>query len=218
MDKHVKYKINDIAVVFEDDWLLIVDKPSGLLTIPTPKAEQRTLTSILNEDFKSRGLLHRLHPCHRLDRETSGLIIYAKGKYAQKKMMRLFKGKKVSKKYIGFVQGKVERNQNKIEIPLEGKIAITKYRVIEKRKNFSIVEIEPLTGRTNQIRIHFKAIGHPLVGERRFAFRKDYSLKARRVCLHSQGIEFLHPITKKHVSLKCELPPDLEKFLEKHIN
>ena len=83
-------KIGNIPIVYEDNWLLVVDKPAGLLTIPTPKKESRTLTSILHA-----------HPCHRLDRETSGLIIYAKGKSTQKKMMQEFKDKRVKKKYIG---------------------------------------------------------------------------------------------------------------------
>ncbi|MBU1090264.1 MAG: RluA family pseudouridine synthase, partial [Candidatus Omnitrophica bacterium] len=87
----------NIPIIFEDDWLLVVDKPTGLLVIPTPKKEKRTLTSILNEEFKSRGAEYNLHPCHRLDRETSGLIIYAKGKSAQKKTAELFRQKKIIK-------------------------------------------------------------------------------------------------------------------------
>jgi len=216
MDKHVKYKINDIAVVFEDDWLLIVDKPSGLLTIPTPKAEQRTLTSILNEDFKSRGLLHRLHPCHRLDRETSGLIIYAKGKSAQKKMMGLFKHKKIKKSYIAFVQGRLPQDKSDISYAVNGESALTKYRVLEERRNFSIIEVMPLTGRRNQIRIHFKQIGHPIVGETKYAFRRDFKLRAKRLCLHAQGLEFTHPVTQKKLHLRVELPQDMKYFLENH--
>ena len=88
----------NISIIYEDDWLLVADKPSGLLVIPTPKKESRTLTNILNEDLQNRGIPYRLHPCHRLDRETSGLIIYAKGKSVQQKMMHEFKEKKVKKK------------------------------------------------------------------------------------------------------------------------
>ena len=90
----------NIPVVYEDDWLLIADKPAGLLTIPSPGKVRRTLTGILNEDLKKKGLLYRLHPCHRLDRETSGLIIYAKGKSVQKKMMDEFRNGKVKKTLI----------------------------------------------------------------------------------------------------------------------
>ncbi len=206
----------NIPVVYEDEWLLVLNKPCGLLTIPTPKKELRTLTSILNEDLKEKGLSCRLYPCHRLDRETSGLIIYAKGKSMQRKTMEIFGQKKIKKTYFAFVQGLLSDSEGEIRNPLEGKIAITKYRVMEKRKGFSIVEIMPLTGRTNQIRIHFKRIGHPVVGETRFAFRRDFKLKAKRLCLHAKKLEFVHPATKKIISLVAPLPPDMEDFLNKH--
>lgn len=206
----------DIPVVYEDDWLLVVDKPARLLTIPTPKRERWTLTGILNEDLKKTGLVYRLHPCHRLDRETSGLIIYAKGKSTQKKMMELFRHKKVRKTYIAFVQGVLSEGQGAIKNPVGSLLALTKYKVIQKRKDFTIVEAMPLTGRTNQIRIHFKQIGHPIVGETRYAFRKDYELKAKRLCLHAKSLEFTHPITGKQLCLHTDLPRDLREFLERH--
>ena len=206
----------NIPIIYEDNWLLAVNKPSGLLTIPTPKKEQRTLTSILNEDLEQRGLSYRLHPCHRLDRETSGLIIYAKGKSMQRKMMEIFGQKKIKKTYLAFVQGLLSDSEGEIRNPLEGKIAITKYRVMEKRKGFSIVEIMPLTGRTNQIRIHFKQINHPIVGEDRFSFRKDFSLKFKRLCLHAKELEFEHPITKRKIWVNSEMPCDLKNFLTAH--
>ncbi len=143
----------DIPVVYEDDWLLVADKPAGLLSVPTPKKEHRTLTDILG-----------LYPCHRLDRETSGLIIYAKTKSVQKKMADLFKQRKVKKTYIAFVQGRPPRPQGEIKNQIEGLSAITLYTIIEQRNDFSIVRVNPITGRTNQIRLHFKMIGHPVIG------------------------------------------------------
>ncbi|MCM8796145.1 MAG: RluA family pseudouridine synthase [Candidatus Omnitrophica bacterium] len=205
MDYHPQYKINNIAVVYEDNWLMVVEKPSGLLTIPTPKKEARTLTSILN-----------LYPCHRLDRETSGLIIYAKGKSIQRKMMRAFKERKIKKRYIAFVRGCPEKPKGKISYPLEGHQAITRYKVIKKYKNFAVVEVEPLTGRTNQIRIHFKKIGHPILGETKYAFRRDFILKAKRLCLHAKELEFIHPVTGREISLTSDLPPYLKEFLIRH--
>jgi len=194
--------LSNIPVIYEDDWLLVVDKPSGLLTIPTPKRESRTLTSILG-----------LHPCHRLDRETSGLIIYAKGKSTQKKMMEEFRNRKVNKVYIAFVQGIPYKEQGEIKGPIEGESAITKYKIIEKKNNFAIVEVMPLTGRTNQIRIHFKRIGHPILGETKFAFRRDFKVKAKRLCLHAAALDFIHPLTGKRIQLSSPLPADLNKFL-----
>jgi 23S rRNA pseudouridine1911/1915/1917 synthase len=206
----------NIPVIFEDDWLLVVNKPSGLLVIPTPKNEQRTLTSILNEDLKDKGVLYRFHPCHRLDRETSGLMIYAKGKSVQRKVMDLFRQRGIIKTYIAFVQGNPVKSNGEIRGLIEGSQAVTKYKVIANSKNFSILEVHPITGRTNQIRIHLKNIGHPIIGERKFAFRKDYSLKAKRICLHARSLDFRHPITGRLLRLTCELSDDLQKFLNKY--
>lgn len=207
----------NLTVLYEDDWLKAIDKPAGLLTIPTPKKERRTLTSILNDDLKQKGLSYRLHPCHRLDRDTSGVILYAKGKSGQQKMMELFKLRKVKKIYLGFVQGRPFSVRGQINCPVKGETALTRYIVIEKRKDFSIIEVMPVTGRTNQIRIHFKAIGHPLVGEDKYAFRRDFKLRAKRLCLHAGELDFVHPFTHKDLRIKSPLPKDLVNFLEVHV-
>lgn len=206
----------NIPIVYEDDWLLIVDKPSGLLSIPTPRKESRTLTSILNEDLINKGLPYRLHPCHRLDRETSGLMIYAKGKSIQKKMMELFKRREIEKSYVAFVRGNLSKSEGQIKVFIGGLSAITNYKTIAKKKDFDIVEAKPLTGRTNQIRIHFKSIGHPILGETKFAFRRDFDIKAKRLCLHAQDLGFLHPVTKQYIRLHSDFPQDLKEFLDKH--
>lgn len=206
----------NIPIVYEDDWLLVVDKPSGLLSIPTPKNERRTLTSILNDDAKEKGSFYRLHPCHRLDRETSGLIIYAKGKSIQRKMMEVFQQRKVKKTYLAFIQGSPALNKGEIKNPIAGQPALTQYKTIAKRKGFAIVEVMPLTGRTNQIRIHFKSIGHPVVGETKYAFRRDFELKAKRLCLHAKSLEFRHPLSHKNINIEVKIPKDLEDFLNRH--
>ncbi len=205
----------NIPVVYEDDWMLIVDKPPGLLTVPTPKKEPRTLTSILNEESHKQGLKYNLYPCHRLDRETSGLIIYAKGKSARDKITDLFRQKKVKKTYLAFVQG-VLSGSGKIKNFIDNASALTKYTAIRAGKNFTVVEAAPFTGRTNQIRIHFKQIGHPVVGETKYAFRNDFALKAKRLCLHAKSLDFFHPVTGKRISIDIPLPPDMNAFLDKH--
>ncbi len=216
MENTSKYKISNIDVLYEDDWFIIVDKPSGLLTIPGPDKQRRNLTDILNRELQKSSVSYRLHPCHRLDKETSGLIIYAKGKSAQKKMMQLFKLKDVKKTYLAFLQGIPARNQGTINLPIEGESATTHYKIIQRKKDFSVAEVFPLTGRKNQIRIHFKAIGHPLVGETKFAFRRDYKLRAKRTCLHAQLLEFSHPITKEKIRIYAPLPEDLKIFLSRN--
>lgn len=206
----------NLPVIYEDNWLLVVDKPSGLLVIPTPKNERRTLTNILNEDLVKVGKTYRLHPCHRLDRETSGLIIYAKGKSIQKQMMDEFKLRRVKKTYLAFVQGTLLENQGEIKNRIKGLSAITKYKVVQRRKHFTVVEVMPLTGRTNQIRIHFKQIDHPIVGETKFAFRRDFKLRAKRLCLHAKALDFCHPVTKKYIHLFSDMAKDLKEFLDTH--
>jgi len=206
----------NIPVLYEDASLLIVDKPSGLLTIPTPKKEKRTLGSILDSYLKEKGELFLAHPCHRLDRETSGVIIYAKGKSLQRKVMELFKARAVKKSYLAFVHGRLASERGEIKNSIEGMPAVTGYKVIEQRSNFAIVEVNPLTGRTNQIRIHFKQIGYPLVGESKFVFRRDYQLRSKRLCLHARSVEFMHPLTGKKIHIDTGLPQDLKKFLDSH--
>jgi len=208
--------MTEIPVFFEDEWLAVIDKPSGLLVIPTPKKEKNTLTSLLNEGLIKKGVAYRLHPCHRLDRDTSGLIIYAKGKSTQQKMMDEFKNRQVRKSYIAFVSGTLKNGEGVIDHPIEGLSSVTEYRVIERRKDFTVVEVMPVTGRTNQIRIHFKGIGHPILGDSKFAFRRDFPVKAKRLCLHAQGVEFRHPVTKEDMALYRSMPQYLSDFLEEH--
>ena len=205
-------------IVFEDEWLIVVDKPAGLLVIPTPKKETNTLTDLLNKELDLRGIEVNAYPCHRLDRETSGLIIYAKGKSAQKLMMEKFSAKEVAKKYTAFVHGDVRKDHGIMDKPLynrnkrESLRALTRYRVLERRGAFTVVEVEPVTGRTNQIRIHFSQIGHPLVGESVYVFRKDFKLKFKRAALHARELEFDHPVTGKRMRLESPLPHDMSYF------
>jgi 23S rRNA pseudouridine1911/1915/1917 synthase len=205
----------NIPIVYEDDWIMVLNKPSGLLVIPTPRKESRTLSSILNQYAQENKFSYSLHPCHRLDRETSGLIIYAKGKSAQEKIMDQFRNREISKKYIAFVQGRLNPKEGQIKLPVEYKSAVTGYKVLDEREKFSVVELSPLTGRKNQIRIHFQRIGHPLVGETRFALRKLSPVKAKRACLHANSLTFKHPFTGKQLFIECSLASDMSNILDK---
>ena len=201
MEKKLPFK-KPIAVLYEDEQYLVFDKPAGFLIIPSPKGEENTLTHIVNEQYAA-GKDWKLHPCHRLDRDTSGVILYAKGKSAQQVMMDLFHQHQIQKKYVAFVNGNLKPPQGqwkgnirsfderKFQKNSKGQLAVTKYKVIEQKKKFSIVEIEPVTGRTNQIRIQFSEKGFPLVGERKYAFARDYPLKFRRVALHSSLVSWI---------------------------
>ena len=206
-------------ILYEDEWLIVVDKVSGLLVIPTPKKESDTLTSLLNSELDRRGVEANAYPCHRLDRETSGLVVYAKGKKSQQILMEQFKNREVKKRYTAIVQGSVikdlgilnsgiyNRNKSRQEP------AITKYRTLERFGGVSVLDVEPITGRTNQIRIHLQRLGHPIVGESVYAFRKDFKLKFKRVALHAAGIEFKHPSSGKELKFISPLPQDMGKFI-----
>lgn len=215
-----------IGVLYEDEHMIIFHKPAGMLVTPAPKKHSRTLTEIVNGQYKEKG--YGLHPCHRLDHDTSGIVVYAKGKKNQKLMMDLFARKKVSKTYIAFVRGKIKKLSGTICAPIEdihrrrfrkeaaGLPAVTKYAVLEVKKHFSVVEVFPETGRTHQIRIHFAGIGHPLLGERLYAFRRDFEVDFKRLALHAIHLEFVHPVTKKKVLVTDPLPKDMENFLTKY--
>lgn len=213
-----------IQVLYEDDCLVVFDKPSGVLVIPSPKKETNTLFDLVNANITSS----KLHPCHRLDRDTSGVIVFAKGKHNQQLMMSEFQHMAVQKKYIAFVRGRMERPQGEIRIPikdfhqkkfqkhLKPKPATTRYRVVSVKKKFSVVEVTPVTGRTNQIRIHFSEVGNPLLGERIYAFGKDFDIKFRRVALHASEIKWRHPVTKQVIEIKSDLPEDMKLFLSQN--
>jgi len=230
--KHTKNKLSvhsgkAIASLFENDRCIVFDKPAGLLVIPTPKGESRTLVSLVNEQYRLDASDFGLHPCHRLDQDTSGCILFAKGKRNQQALMELFKHKKIMKKYVALVHGRMGRLQGVISSDVESfdskkfgnrdkKPAVTKYKVILKKRDFSIVEVEPVTGRTNQIRIQFKQIGHPLLGERKYAFAKDFALKFRRTALHARSLHWRDPVGHSRIDVEAPLPEDMEKFIRIH--
>lgn len=206
----------EIETVFEDAHLLVVNKPAGLLVVPTPAGERNTLTARVQGLLKQRGEKGSACPCHRLDRDTSGLIVYAKTKAVQEKMAEAFKKRTVKKTYIAFVHGHPGKAQAAIDYRLEGQPALTHYRTLERRAGYAVVSVEPVTGRTNQIRIHFKMIGHPLVGDRKFAIAGRYPVKFRRTALHAQKIAFSHPVTGQCLSFEINIPEDMQGFISQH--
>lgn len=210
-------------ILYEDDSLIVIDKPSGMLVIPTPKKETNTLSDLVNRELDSRKSLlpgsANAYPCHRLDRETSGIIIYAKGKKMQALMMDEFKKRSVKKSYIAFVRGRVKKDFDTIRTSIynrnksRSEEALTRYKVVSRRNGFSVLEVEPVTGRTNQIRIHLAGIGYPILGESVYAFRRDFNVRFKRVALHAARIEFIHPVTGKKMSFEAQLPADMESFV-----
>jgi 23S rRNA pseudouridine1911/1915/1917 synthase len=213
-----------IPVLYEDENCLVFNKPSGLLVIPTDKNEDRTLVNIVNQQQNAHGFLY---PAHRLDRDTTGVILFAKGKDNQQKLMQFFKDKQVHKTYIAFVHGRVAEPRGKIRIPIKdfhqrkfarhlpAQSALTHYEVEGYHKDFTVVKVMPITGRTNQIRIHFSKIGHPLVGEDKYAFRRDFALRFRRTALHALRLEWPQMDGGGMIKVEAPLAQDMTDFLER---
>ena len=207
-------------VIFNDEYLVVVNKIAKILVQPSPKKEKITLTSLV-----AKELAEPVFPCHRLDRETSGLIIYAKSRSTQNEMAQQFKRGEVKKKYLALVKDRLNKRKGLLDdyvIDKEGKRfgekakrAKTIYRVLEEFPNFSVLDLEPLTGRTNQLRIQLAKIGCPILGERKYAFGKDFEVKFKRLALHASYLQFLHPISGQKVNLDIDLAPDISEFLQK---
>ena len=202
-----------LDIIYEDNYLIAVNKSPKIPVTPN-KPGDRNLTDLLNDFLAERGDTYKAHPCHRLDKETSGAVLFAKGKKSQKAMMAVFEQHEIQKYYIALVRGKMKQPDGDITTPIDGKSAHTEYHVIAERDGYSIVHIRLHTGRTNQIRIHFASIGHPLLGETKFAFRRDFAIKFGRTALHCESLEFRSPFTMQNVIITANLPDDLRLMIE----
>ncbi|MFA5008592.1 MAG: RluA family pseudouridine synthase [Candidatus Omnitrophota bacterium] len=205
-------------IIFEDDYIIVLEKIAKILVLPTPKKEKHTLTALLQEKLKIP-----VYPCHRLDRETTGLIIYAKSRLIQERIMNQFRAGTIKKRYLAFVRGRLKQKQGMFSgyvIDKEGKKfgekpkkAKSAYRVLIERNFYSMLELEPFTGRTNQLRIQLAKIGNPILGERKYAFGRDFRVNFKRLALHACFISFHHPISGKKIQFDLNLPKDMEAFL-----
>lgn len=207
-----------IKVIYEDDDLIVIEKPAGLLTIASETEKVKTAYYQLNEFFKMRnpGTTERLFIVHRLDRETSGLIVFAKNEQTK----RILQGNwgQVDKRYYAIVEGVPVKEKSEIRSRLsetkslkvysnrhseDGKLAITKYRVLKKSTEYSLLEILLETGRKNQIRVHLSDIGHPVVGDKKYGAKTN---PFSRLGLHAYLLSFKHPATGTQLRFKTELP------------
>ncbi len=220
-----RYAARDLAIVYEDRDILVVDKPAGLLAVATRHEKERTVHSLLTEYIrKGCGRSRKqLFVVHRLDRDTSGLLIFAKSEEA---MLRL-KGrwKEFEKIYLAVVQGRLEKDAGIITSYLaeddklmmystsnsaRGKLARTAYRVLKETPRFSLVELTLLTGRKNQIRVHMADIGNPVVGDTWYSKDGD---KYPRMALHARSLIFQHPFTGRQLSFISPMPAFFTKLV-----
>jgi len=217
-----------LKMVYEDRDILIIDKSSGMVVHPTLDHPSGTLVNALLYYLKNiTGVGETLRPgiVHRLDKGTSGLLVVAKNANALESLKKQFRDRTVSKKYLALVSrlveppvGKIEKpifrhpkNRKKFTISLEGREAITHYKVIEKLgKSYTLLELEPKTGRTHQIRVHLSSLGYPIVGDKLYGGQSG-----PRLFLHASSLEFNHPRTGKRISFESKLPSDLLSILAK---
>lgn len=207
-----------IDVVFEDEDLIVVNKPAGMLVHPSHRENSGTLLNAivhhLNANASDQHSVVRPGLIHRLDKDTSGLIVVAKNSRAHRILAGHFMKKRVAKRYLALVEGIVEENQGDIIAPIgrydelkhwsvkaDGKFSESRFWVIERRADTTLIEMEPITGRTNQLRIHCEAMGHPIVGDVKRGGRK-----CGRLCLHARSLEFPHPNGNGNVRLSLPDP------------
>jgi 23S rRNA pseudouridine1911/1915/1917 synthase len=230
-------KIKEIDIIFEDTDLLVLNKPASLLVLPD--RYDRGIPNLFDLLSKKYG---KIFIVHRTDKETSGLVVFAKTSKAHAELNKQFRQRDVEKKYLSIVVGNVPQTEGEINLPLserkqgvmqvdrrDGKTAITNYSVLEKFKGYTFIEAKPKTGRTHQIRIHLQAIGIPILsdpvyGNGRGFFLSDikphYKGKEEevpllsRTALHAASISFSHSLSNERLNLAAELPKDMNTVLK----
>ena len=214
-----------LRIIFEDDSLIVVEKKEGLLTVSTGKSDETTAFSILKNHVKKSSPQNRIYVVHRLDRETSGVIMFAKNKEVQLILQENWHRIVTRRIYVALVEGKVEKEQDTIVTWLTenekslkihssdtdngGQQAITHYRCIKSNENYSLLEIELETGRKNQIRVHLQGIGHPIAGDKKYGAGIS---PISRLGLHARLLAFYHPISTEIVSFETPVPRNFLKL------
>ena len=227
----VKAEDIPLHIIFEDERLLIVDKSAGMVAHPAPGNYSGTLVNALlhHTDRLSASNAGRPGIVHRLDKDTSGLLVVAKDEAAHSFLARQFNKRTADKRYLAVVEGVVQLDNGIISYPIgrhprdrkrmsvkfsDAKNAVTRYRVLERFADKTLVEIKPETGRTHQIRVHMAYIGHPVVCDKTYGSRKT-SAPIIRQALHAAEIAFRHPTTKKVTRFRSPLPEDMKELIEK---
>jgi 23S rRNA pseudouridine1911/1915/1917 synthase len=208
-----------LRIIFEDQYLIVVEKREGLLTVSTGDSDETTAFSILKTHVKKSSPANRIYVVHRLDRETSGVIMFAKTKEVQLILQENWHRIVTRRIYVALVEGKMEKEQDTIVTWLSenekslkihssdtdngGQQAITHYRCVKSNEDYSLLEIELETGRKNQIRVHMQDIGHPIVGDKKYGAGAS---PIGRLGLHARLLAFYHPITTEVVSFETPVP------------
>lgn len=227
----------DIDILYEDDCLVVLNKQANMVVHPTSSHYTGTVANAVMFHLASKGEASKIRPVSRLDRDTTGVILFAKNAYIQETLIKQMHSKDFTKEYRGIVHGVVESSSGTIDMPIErkpgsimqrhvspaGSPAVTHFEVLESRENVTFLKFILETGRTHQIRVHCQATGHPLVGDTLYPFlepapthHSQLSLDAAlgRQALHSFRTGFIHPISGKQLFIEAPLPADMKKLLE----
>ena len=220
-----------LEILYEDKDLLVVNKPAGISTHPSGPNLTGTLVNALLyhiKDLSGIGGVARPGIVHRLDKDTSGVLVVAKNDNAHINLSGQFRNKTAKRKYIAVVRGVVQLDNGKIELPIarrkkditkmgvsfadpKTKKAVTNYKVIERFDNFTVLELSLETGRTHQIRVHLSYMGHPVIGDKMYGSHKGLSRQA----LHAKTLGFFHPVSKKYMEFTSSIPTDMENLIKK---
>lgn len=226
-DKRATGALNNkyVKIVYEDAFLIVVEKSIGILTNSPLGEHHSSVKAILDNYVKRTNKRFTVRTVHRLDRETSGLLVFAKRPDVQIAFVEHWKEMMHDRRYIAVVEGVMEKDSDKVESWLsdnrmfvsysteeesEGKHAVTNYKTIRRGENASLVELKLDTGRKNQIRVHMHDIGHPIVGDRKYGSAVD---PIGRICLHAFRLEFVHPVTGELLSFETPYPDKFVKLV-----
>ena len=207
-----------LKILYEDEWMLIVDKPAFMPVHPSINHYENSLSNGVKAYFESIGLKKKIRPVNRLDKNTTGIVIFAKSEYIQENLTDY------EKYYLTIVDGQTEES-GIIDKPIARKLpsiiertirddgdrAITHYKTLEFKNNMSLVECKLETGRTHQIRVHMASIGHFIIGDDLYG---ESSTLINRQALHAYKIKFVHPVSRKEMVIESELPDDMKSILE----
>ena len=218
----------DLSILYEDEYLLIIDKPAGIPVHPSIIHFEDSISNGVKYYFDTINLHKKIRPVNRLDRNTSGIVIFAKNEYIHDMLSKQMQNKQFKKEYIAICEGIFDKKQDTINAPIarkidsiieryvspNGDVAITHYSVLKEfcknNETFSEVLVNLETGRTHQIRVHMAYIGHPIVGDSLYGNESDL---ITRQALHAYKVEFIHPITSKKLEIQSKLPADIQNLI-----
>jgi 23S rRNA pseudouridine1911/1915/1917 synthase len=215
-----------LKIIYEDDHVIVIDKDAGLLSVSTDDEKERTAFRILNSHVKGSDPSAKVFVVHRLDRDTSGLMMYAKDAEVREKLQDDWE-KCVRRSYVAVVEGNVQDENGKIiswlkenrnlmmyssRTPGDGRKAVTEYRILERNSEFTMLRINLETGRKNQIRVHMKDIGHVIIGDKKYG---SVINPLRRLGLHALSLSFIHPVTGKKMEFETGIPGEFKRLFKK---